>query len=68
MTYGGVDSHYFIEGIMDTVMYEDILKQHMLPSAQKLLRRKYIFQHDCGLNHTAKGVKAFLKKKEGQGA
>jgi hypothetical protein len=61
MAYGEVGSHYFIEGIMDAVIYEDILKQHMLPSAQELLRRKNIFQHVCDLNHTAKKVKAFAK-------
>lgn len=63
MASAGIGYLHFIEGIMDSAMYEDILNKYMLPSAKKLLGRKYIFQHDCDPKHTSKRVKAFLAKK-----
>ena len=64
MSYSGVGSLHFIDGIMDSAMYEDFLNQHMLPSARRLLGRRYVFQHDCDPKHTSKRVKAFLEYKK----
>ena len=51
----------FIEGIMDSKMYCDILKQNTKPSLQKL-GRTAVFQHDNNPKHTSKMTTAFLKK------
>jgi hypothetical protein len=64
MAYGRVSSLKFIEGIIGTEMSKEVFKQHMLPYAQKLLGRKYIFPHNCEPKHAAKQMKAFLEKKK----
>ena len=57
----GTGEMRFIEGIMDSKMYCDILKQNMKPSLQKL-GRTAVFQHDNDPKHTSKMTTAFLKK------
>ena len=54
MSAKGVGNLHFIEGIMNADVYLDILTTQMMPSAKKLMGRKYIFQHDNDPKHTAK--------------
>ncbi len=51
----------FIEGTMNANMYCDILKQSMIPSLRRLVRRA-VFQHDNDPKHTSKMTTALLKK------
>lgn len=51
----GVSNLCFTEGNMDRFMYLDILKQNILPSAERLsLGTTFTFQQDNDLKHTAK--------------
>ena len=61
MSAAGTGEMRLIEGIMDSKMYCDILKQNMKPSLQKL-GRTAVFQHDNDSKHTSKMTTAFLKK------
>ena len=46
-----------IEGKMDGAKHRKILQENLLPSARKLkLGRKFTFQHDNDLKHTAKAT------------
>ena len=51
----------FIEGIIDSTMYCDILKKNTVPSLRKL-GRKAVFEHDNDPKHTTKQTTAFLQK------
>ena len=44
------------------LMYQDILKTHMLPSATRLIGGEFWFQHDNEPKRSAKSTKAFLRK------
>lgn len=61
MSAAGTGDMCFIEGIMNSDMYCDILRQYMIPSLRKL-GRKAIFQHDNDPKHTSKMTTACLKK------
>lgn len=53
-----------IEGIMDSVRYQDILAKNVNPSVKKLkLGRHWTFQQDNDPKHTSKSTKAWLEKK-----
>ena len=54
MSAAGVGDLHFIEGIMNHVMYIDILKQNLRSSAIKLdMGNRFIFQQDNVSKHTA---------------
>ena len=61
MSAAGTREMRFIEGIMDSKMYCDILMQNMKPFLKKL-GRTAVFQHDNDPKHTSKMTTAFLKK------
>ena len=53
----------FIDGIMDSTMYCNILKEKMVPSLRKLGKRA-VFQHDNDPKHRFKRTIAFLEKRK----
>ena len=57
----GTGDLHVIENKMNAAVYQDILREHMLPSARRLIGRQYYFQHDNDPKHTAKSTAAFLK-------
>ncbi len=61
MSASGTGELHFIDGIMDSVVYCDILKNNMVPSLRKL-GRNAVFQQDNDPKHTSKMTTAFLKK------
>ena len=61
MSVAGVGVLHFIEGIMNSSMYCEILQQGMIPSLQKLGRRA-VFQDDNDPKHTSKTITALLKR------
>ena len=63
MSAAGTGGIKFIDGIMDSTMYCNILKEKMVPSLQKLGKRG-VFQHDNDPKHRSKQTTAFLKKRK----
>ena len=63
-SYYGVGDIHAIEDKMVANNYIRILKNHMVPSATRLIGRKYIFQHDNDPKHTANCVKDYLAQKK----
>ena len=61
MSAAGVGELHFMEGIMKSIMYNEILKQCLIPSPQKLGRRA-VFKHDNDPKHTSKTTTALLKR------
>ena len=61
MSAADVGEFHFIEGIMNSNMYCEILQQSMIPSLQKLGLRA-LFQHDNDPKHTSKKTTALLKR------
>lgn len=53
-----------IEGIMDQVLYKDIVNKVMLPHAKEKMPRGWIFQQDNDPKHTARSVKDFFQAKK----
>jgi transposase len=63
-TYHGVGYLHRIEGIMDKKIYQNILKDQMLPSAKVLFPDgNYIFQQDNDPKHTSELCKDHLARK-----
>lgn len=61
MVAAGVGELFFIDGIMDRMVYLDILKNNLHKSANKVgLGSNFIFQQDNDPKHTAKIVKLYL--------
>ena len=61
MSATGVGEYHFIEGIMGQWMYLNILKEHLLVSAEKLgIRNNFIFQQDNDPKHTARIVQEWI--------
>ena len=60
MSASGSGELQFIEETMNANMYCDILKQSMIPSFRRLVRRA-VFQHDDDPKHTSKTTTALLK-------
>lgn len=58
----GVGPIHRIDGIMDQVMYADIMKKIMLPHGKDKMPRGWILQQDNDPKHTAKSVQAFFTK------
>ncbi len=54
MAASGLGKLHFIDGTMNSEMYVEILQSQMLPSARKLMGRRYIFQHENDPKNTAK--------------
>lgn len=63
MTAKGVGEIHFINGIMDSQVYCDILKAKMLPTLRSL-GRQGLFQQDNDPKHSSRMTKAFLKKEK----
>uniref|UniRef100_A0A665UD56 Tc1-like transposase DDE domain-containing protein n=1 Tax=Echeneis naucrates TaxID=173247 RepID=A0A665UD56_ECHNA len=53
-SYYGVGLIYRTPGIMDQFAYAKILEEVMLPSAEKEIPLKWVFQHDSDPKHTTK--------------
>jgi hypothetical protein len=63
-TYHGVGKLYWIPGIMNKRVYQNILETQMIPSAEVLFPDdNYIFQQDNDPKHTANDVRDFLDAK-----
>lgn len=60
----GTGDLHIIEGIMNAAKYQQILQDHMLPSARRLIGRRFIIQQDNDPKHTAKSMKEFLLQKK----
>lgn len=52
----GVGPLVEIKGIMDSVMYRDILKKNLLQYAERRMPENWVFQHDNDPKHTSKLV------------
>ena len=63
MSAAGTGEIKIIDGVMDSTMYCDILKEKMVPSLKKLGPRA-TFQHDNDPKHSSKQTTAFLKKQK----
>ena len=63
MSSDGVGEMTFIDGIMNSSAYVEILDKFMLPSLRKLGRRA-MFMQDNDPKHTAGMTKEFFKKKK----
>ena len=60
----GTGNLHRVEGIMDSVKYQDILAKNVTLSVKKLkLGRHWTFQQDNDPKHTSKSTKAWLEKK-----
>ena len=64
MSSKGLGRLHFIDGIMNSEVYVEILRDCMLPSARDILGRRFQFQHDNDPKHTSKKVTEFLKQKK----
>lgn len=53
-----------VEGIMKKEQYKQILQRNVVPSGKRLLKSKFIFQHDNDPKHTSKVCKNYLKNLE----
>jgi len=63
MSYSGVGSMEFIDGIMDTAVYQGIVERNVKQSATKLgLGRRFIFQQDNDPKHAKLMRSDFFKK------
>ena len=62
--WNGVGNLHVINGTLTSAMYTRILKDHMIPSAQRLFQENYIFQQDNDPKHTAKNTKSWFESKK----
>ena len=53
-----------IEGIMNAEKYRQILINHSIASAKRVIGIGYIFQQDNHPNHMAQKVKSYLERKK----
>ncbi|GFY02585.1 transposable element Tcb2 transposase [Trichonephila clavipes] len=61
MSAGGVGELVIIDGIMDKMVYFEILKNNLQKSAVNVgLGSNFIFQQDNDPKHTAKSIKLYL--------
>lgn len=63
-SYAGVGPIHRIEGIMNALMYKDILNDVMLPYAEEEMPLRWVFQQDNDPKHTAKTVKSWFLEKQ----
>ncbi|CAK9827692.1 Transposable element Tc1 transposase [Anthophora retusa] len=59
----GVGDLIRIDGKLTATQYLKIL-QHAVPSGQRLIRNKFLLQHDNDTKHTARIVKSYLQELE----
>ena len=57
----GVGEICIIDGKMDSAKYQNILRNHLRPSALKLIGEDYVFQQDNDPKHTSKSTKAWFE-------
>ncbi|CAK9818710.1 Transposable element Tcb1 transposase [Anthophora quadrimaculata] len=60
----GVGDLIRINGKLTATQYLEILQQHAVPSGQRLIGNKFLFQHDNDPKHTARIVKNYLQELE----
>ena len=60
MSSAGVGCLTRVEGNINAVIYVDILREHMLPSAHRLIGHEFLFQHDNAPPHTAGITQEFM--------
>lgn len=60
----GLGPIHRIEGIMDQVVYKNIMSDVMLPHAKHAMVRGWLFQQDNDPKHTAKSVQEFFRAKK----
>ena len=59
----GLGMIHFVEGMMDSKKYINVLENFMLPSAGKLFDGAYIFQDDNARCHRSKLVNDWIDSK-----
>lgn len=59
--WNGVGNLHVINGTLTSAKYVRILKDHMVPSAERLFQDDYIFQQDNDPKHTAKNTKSWFE-------
>ena len=65
MAWNGTGKLEFIDGIMDSEVYVNILNRNLLASTKKLrLGKHFIFQQDNDPKHTSKKAKEFFIQKQ----
>ena len=60
----GLSRLHFIDGIMNSQAYVEILCDYMLRSARDILGRRFQFQHNNDPKHTSKQVTEFFRQKK----
>ena len=60
----GVGDLHCIKGLMTGEMYRQILIHHLVPSANRLCPRGFVFQHDNDAKHTSGVVSKYLANKK----
>ena len=60
MGSSGVGSLVWVKDNINAVVYIDILRDHMLPSAHHMIGHEFLFQHDNTPPHTALITQEFI--------
>ena len=65
MSWNGTEKLEFIDTIMDSEIYVNILNKNLLASTRKLrMRKHFIFQQDSDPKYTSKKAKEFFIQKQ----
>ena len=65
MAWNGTEKLEFIDGIMDSEVYVNILNKNFLASTRKLrMEKHFIFQKDNDTKHTSKKAKELFIQKQ----
>lgn len=65
MSAAGLGNLSFIDGTVNAPKYQEILKQHLIPSVKRLVPpgRTFMFQQDNASCHTAKSTRTWFENK-----
>ena len=64
MVFGMISDAVRLHGKINTTVYKEILKKHVVPNLRTAINQPTVFMQDNTLCHTAKSVKTFLSKED----